>query len=126
MTVTYNTNVLNSRLQVVANAIDAGSGSGYMQIATDASMVTILATLTLAKPCGTVSSGILTFSNLPVAAAAGFTGSAGAANICASDGTVIVSGLTVGGGSAFDVTISQTSITGGDILSLTSATITGN
>ena len=124
MTVSYNTNVINSRLTVVLNAIDAGSGSGKLLIGTTGMAVT-LSTITLSKPCGTISAGVLTFSGVPLTDGfAANTGTASAAEITDSAGTVIASGLTVGTAGT-DMIISTTSITQGDIVSLTVATITG-
>ena len=124
MSVNYSTAVINDRLQVVIDAIDAGAGNGILNVG-PTGVVPVICSLILNKPCGTISSGILTFSGLPVIAVAGFTDIAAEAEITDSAGTVIASGLTVGAGAGFDITISQTNVTGGDILSLTSATITG-
>lgn len=126
MSVTYNQNVRNARLQVVANAIDAGSGNGILVVAA-AGGAPIITSITLAKPCGTVASGVLTFSGLPLTQIAGLTATAGTAYLTDSTGTVVASGLTVGlPGSGADLIMSQVGVVGGDILTLTAATITGN
>ena len=125
MTVTYSTAVKNDRLQVVVDAIDAGASNGRLQIGTSG-MASVLATILLADPCGTVASGVLTFSGLPrTDSFADVSGTAAEAQITDSDGTVVVSGLTVGTASA-DVVISTTSISIGDVVSLLTAAITGN
>lgn len=125
MSVTYNTNVLNSRLQVVLSAIDAGAGNGILTIGT-AGMAVILATIILAKPCGTVATGVLTFLGVPLTDSyADSTGTAAAAQVTDSTGTVVISGLTVGTAGT-DMIISSTTVTQGDIVSLTAGTITGN
>lgn len=125
MSVTYNTDVINDRLQVVIDAIDAGVGSGILQIGT-AGMALVLATIVLSDPCATIAGGVLTFSNLPLTdAAADATGTAAEAQITDSVGTVVISGLTVGTAGT-DLIISTTSIASGDSVSLLSATITGN
>jgi len=126
MSIVYNTNVINNRLQQVINAIDAGSGNGILNIGGSSNLSPILVAITLSKPCATISSGVLTFSGLTLSAVAGLTGTAASANITDSTGTVVASGLTVGVSSSFDVQVSQTSFVGGDVISLTAATITGN
>lgn len=124
MTVNYNTNVINSRLQVVLAAIDAGAGNGILNIGT-ASMGVVLANIVLAKPCGSVAARILTFLGVPLTDAyAQNAGTAAAAEVTDSTGTVIISGLTVGTAGT-DMIISSTTITQGDIVSLTAGTITG-
>ena len=125
MAVTYNTTLTNQRLTLVVNAIDAGAGNGVLYIGT-AGMAAILATIILAKPCGTVASRVLTFSVPRTDVAADAAGTAEAARIEDSAGTIVVSGLTVGlAASSPDIIISSTTVTIGDIVSLISATITG-
>ena len=125
MSLTYSTTVRNNRLQQVINAIDAGAGGGKIQIGT-ANMALVLSTVTLVKPCATISSGVLTFSGTPIsdpfAAASGF---ATAARITDSTGTVVASGLTVGLAGT-DIIISLQNITAGSIVTFVSGTITGN
>lgn len=125
MSVTYSVTVRNNRLQQVVNAIDAGVGNGLLKVGTS-SMASVLSTITFVKPCGTISSGILTFSGLPIVdgSAAG-SGTAVAAQITDSAGTVVVSGLTVSS-AAGDIIIDNSAITVGDTVTLLSATITGN
>lgn len=122
MAVNYNTNVKNSRLTVVRDAIDAGPAAGTLEICTTG-YTTVLTTVTLADPSGTVSAGVLSFSGLPLSATAGANGTAALARLKDSTGTVICDGLTVGTSGA-DVIVSTTSFTSGLSVSLTSATIT--
>jgi len=124
--VTYNTALTNTRLTDVINAIDAGAGAGYMEVGTTG-MAAVLSTIVLAKPCGTVAARVLTFSTMPrVDVAASVAGVAAAAQIKTSAGTLVVSGLTVGlAGSGSDAIINSVNISIGDIVTLTSATITG-
>lgn len=118
----YATTVKNSRLQVVADAVDAGAGPGVLEIGTS-SMGTVLFSISLADPCGTVSAGVLTFTTPRTDASADATGTAAEAQIRDSDSNVIVSGLTVGL-AATDVVISALSISMGQAITLSSATIT--
>lgn len=125
MAVTYNTPVTNQRLTVVVNGIDGGAGNGVLLVGTTG-MGSILATLILAKPCGTVASRVLTFVVPRTDVSADASGTAAEARIEDSGGTVVVSGLTVGlAANSPDIIISNTTITIGDIVSLVSATITG-
>lgn len=123
MAVTYNTATKNARMQAVADNIDGGGAAGSIEIGTTG-MGTVLAQIVLAYPCGTVSSGVLTFSSFPRSdTSANATGTAAAAVIKASNGTVVVSGLTVGT-SGTDIILDTTAIDTGEIVTLNSASIT--
>lgn len=122
MAVNYSTAVKNSRLTVVRDAIDAGPSFGTLEICTTG-YTTVLTTVTLAKPSGTVSSGVLTFSGTPIAATAGANGTAALARLKDSTGTVVCDGLTVGT-SGTDVIVSTTTFTSGLSVSVTAGTIT--
>lgn len=127
MAVIYSTAAKNARLTGVANTIDAGTGPGVLQIGT-ASMATVLAEITLADPCATVSAGVLTFSGFPRSdTSANATGVAAAARIRDSNGNDVITGLTVGlNGSGADIVLETTNIDAGEIVTLNSATITAN
>lgn len=125
MAVVYSLAVRNARLQVVANAIDAGGGGGLLNIGT-AGMGVILSTIVLNSPCGVVAGGVLTFAGTPLVdlgAAAG--GIAAEGQITDSVGTVVISGLTVGLAGA-NMIISQINVSAGDIVTLLAGSITGN
>lgn len=122
MAVNYASALKDTRMTSVITAIDQDVGAGTLEICTSAYATTLI-TFTLSDPCGTVSSGTLTFSGMPKTAAAGNAGTAAVARIKDNSGDVIVSGLTVGT-TASDVIISNTTITNGASYSLTSATIT--
>lgn len=122
MAVVYSTAVKNSRLTVVRDAIDAGAAAGYLEIGTTG-MGTVLATIPLADPSGSVASGVLTFAMPQSDTNADATGTAAEARIKDSNGTVIVSGLTVGTSGA-NINLSSVGITAGDTVTINSATIT--
>ncbi len=123
MAVNYTTAVKNARLQAVVDQIDAGEAPGKILIGT-AGMAAVLAEITLADPCGTVSAGVLTFSGFPKSdTAANNTGIAAEAKIVDSTGTDIVTGLSVGT-SASDIILDNTNINAGQTVSLNSAIIT--
>jgi hypothetical protein len=121
MAVTYTTAVKNARLDAVVTQIGS---AGVLEIGTT-SMGTVLATIALGNPAGTTSGGILTFSGFPRSdTSADATGTAAAARIrTASGGTDIITGLTVGT-SASDINLDSVSITTGQTVTITSATIT--
>lgn len=122
MTVTYSTSVKNARLQAVVDAIDAGSGAGTLEIGTSG-MASVLATLTLADPCGAVAAGVLTLDFDPdITGIAAASGTAAEARVKDSDGNVIISGLTVGT-SGTDIVLDSASITVGQSVTIQSGTI---
>lgn len=122
MAVNYNTAVKTARLNAVVTAIDAGSGPGVLEICT-AAYGSVLAEITLADPCATVSGGTLTFADFPRGdVSANASGTAALARIKDSDGTVIIDGLTVGT-AATDIILGSATITAGNEVQLTSAAI---
>lgn len=124
MAVTYSTAAKTARMNAVVAQIDAGSGPGILEIGTTG-MSTVLATLTLADPCGTVSSGVLTLDFDPdiTDSSADNTGTAAVARIKDSTGTVVISDLTVGT-SGTEVELVNVSINAGQAVTLTTGTIT--
>lgn len=122
MAVTYTTAVKTARMAAVNTAIGT---AGVLEIGTSA-MASILATIPLANPAGTVSNGVLTLTMPRSDASADNTGVPAVARIrTASGGTDIITGLTVtliGGGG--DVQLDSLSITAGQNVTVDSATIT--
>lgn len=123
MAVIYPTALKNTRMTSVRDAIDAGAGAGVLQIGT-AGMASILATITLADPSGTVATGVLTFSGMPRSdTSADATGTAAEARIRDSNAADVITGLTVGTSGA-NINLNTVAITAGSIVEITSATIT--
>lgn len=123
MPVVYNLATRNARLTVVRDQIDAGTGPGVLQIGT-AGMAAVLAEVTLADPCATIASGVLTFSGFPRSdTSANASGVAAAARIRDSNGVDVITGLTVGTSGA-DINLDTTTIAAGQQVQITSATIT--
>lgn len=123
MSIVYSTTLKNTRLDAVTTAVGT---SGLLVIGTSAlsGATGVLATITLAATmAGAASGGVLTFSGTPLSNAASATGTAAKAELRTSGGTVVASGLTVGTSSS-DVIITNTSVTSGQTVTLTSATIT--
>lgn len=111
MAVNYATSLKADRMTAVITRLDAQSGNAILKIGTSG-MAFTLASITLAKPSATVSGGVLTFSGLPKSATATGAGTAAAAQLTDSAGTVWVDGLTVGV-SGTNVIIDNTSISVG-------------
>ena len=138
MAVNYSATLKTNRMQLVADlvasksaAASTGSATAGTLVIGTTGMASTLVTFTLDATPGTVSGSVLTFTNSgtaissgnPKTAVASATGTAAAAQIKNNAGTVIVDGLTVGT-SATDITINTTSISSGQTVNLTGATIT--
>jgi len=121
MSVTYTTAVKNARLNAVTTAIGS---TGVLEIGT-AGMATILATIPLANPAAPAASGgVLTLTMPQSDASADASGTAAAARIrTASGGTDVVTGLSVGTSGA-DINLDSVSITAGQTVTISSASIT--
>ena len=112
----------NARLQVIADAIDAGAAGGKLKFYTgtspgiaNAATGTALGTCAFSATCGTVSSGVLTFS--AVTDGTGLAdGTAGYARITDSDDNSVAD-LSVGAsGSGKEIILTNVNIvTGGTI-----------
>lgn len=120
MAVTYNTTLKNTRLTAVVTAIGA---SGKIEIGT-AGMASVLATITLGNPAGTVAGGVLTFSGFPRSDPADAVGTAEEARIRDGSNNDIVTGLTVGTTGGNNIVLDTVSILLGQTVRLASATIT--
>lgn len=119
----YSTATKNARLNAVVTQIGA---TGVLEIGTTG-MGTVLATIPLANPAGTVASSVLTFSGMPVSdTSADNTGTAAEARIrTASGGSDVVTGLTVGlSGSGANVILDSVNISIGQLVIINSASIT--
>lgn len=128
MAVNYSTTAINYRLNGVIDAVDGGGGNGSLIVRVG---TTVLSTISLARPCGTVNGGVLTFVGTLLDPSAAATGTADNVIIQDSTGVLMVSGLTVGIPLASaDVIISNglnsTVITAGQTVQLLSAQITGS
>ena len=122
MAVTYSTGVKTARMSAVITEIDSGAGAGKLVIRDSSNAV--LVTITLTDPCGTASSGVLTFDFDPdISATATGTGTAHNAIIANSSDVTMISGLTVGT-SGSDINLDNTSITTGQTVTITTASIT--
>lgn len=121
MAVNYSSAIKTSRMTQVLNAIDAGAGAGYMEICTSG-YGTVLATITLNDPCGTVVGDVLTFTMPQSDTSADATGTAVIARIKDSAGNICVSGLSVGT-TGTDVVLASVSLTVGYVVTLNSGSL---
>jgi hypothetical protein len=126
LSVDYNTTVLTNRLQVVIDDIDDGATNGWLRLLDVGG--NILSSFQLSRPMGVAASGVLTFLGLSlIDPAAAASGTAARARVEDGDGNTIISGLTVGIGSAYDIAMSPTNvITAGQTVAITAASIAGN
>ena len=93
MSVTYGITAINARLQGVVDTIDGGGSNASFKLYAGS---TLLSTISMARPCGTIDSGVLTFSGTLLDPSAVATGTADTATIEDSAGVLVISGLTVG------------------------------
>lgn len=124
MAVTYSTACKTARMEAVVAEIDESASAGTLEIGTS-SMASVLASFTLADPCGTVTNGVLTFDFDPDISdsSANNSGTAAEARIKNGDGTAVITGLTVGT-SGTDIILDSVAITSGQTVTLTTGTIT--
>lgn len=121
MAMNYSTTVKNSRMTVVRDAIDGGTGAGKINIYTTA-YGALLVSIPLADPCGTVAAGALTLSGMPKSGTALGAGNAAIARILDSADTVVADGLTVGTVGT-DVIIDNVNVAVGQNVNITAGTI---
>lgn len=127
MSVVYSLPCINNRLLGVVTTIDAGAGNGTLVLLANS---TVISTITLQKPSGTASGGVLTFTG-PLLGTAAAAGSVTTAQFQDSTGAVVASGLTAGIPlSGADIIISNginsTFINTAQSVQILSATITGS
>lgn len=127
MSINYSTFTINYRLEGVVDACGVG-GNGSLVLTAGG---TVVSTISLANPCGTVNGGVLTFDGTLVDPAASSTGDVDAGAIYNGAGNLVASGLTVGVPlSGYDIIISNglnsTLITAGQTVQVLSAQITGS
>lgn len=122
----------NTILTAIRDALDAGSTPGLIKIysgtkpadaETAITTQVLLATLTLSDPCGTVSTGVLTFATITSDSAADATGTATWARLTNSAGVAVVDvDVSNTAGNGF-IRLNTVSIVAGGSVSITSAQI---
>lgn len=128
MAVNYSLPTINGRLQAVINGIDGGGGNGNLYLL---AANTVVSTIQLARPSGTVNGGVLTFAGTLLDPAAATTGIVDTGVIKDSTGTTVISGLTVGiplfgGDIVLNNGLNNTLVSSGQTVQLLSAQITGS
>ena len=130
MALGFATTLRTARASQIVAAIDAGAGAGKLRLyngtrpATGGAVTTLLAELTFSDPCGTVTSGVLTFSGIASDASADNTGTATWFRIVDYTGAFVLDGtITVTGGGG-DITMTSTSIQAGVTVDGTSLVFT--
>ena len=127
MPVDYSLAVINSRLQVVVNAVDAGASSGFLRLLNSGGSV--VSSFQLQKPSMTVAAGVASFNGLSLIDPAAVGGTAVGARVEDSAGNIVISGLVVNNTASPvpDIVLTPTNIiTAGQAVALTAATITGH
>src|SRR5574337_1908078 len=131
MALTLRTTLRTTLATAIRDDIDSGTGAGLIKVYTgtkpagpDTAITsqTLLGTLTCSDPCGSVTSGVLTFSSITQDSSADATGTASWVRIADSSGTAVVD-LAVGT-SGSDINFNTTSIVSGGPISISSLTIT--
>ena len=90
--------VRNSRLDVILDALDAGSSNGYIEFyagtqpVTGGTATTLLGTVTLADPAGTIGTGVLTFDTITDDVSADATGTVTWCRFFDSDANIVLDG----------------------------------
>lgn len=133
MALNIDPSITNSMLQELADAIDAGDPTpGKFQIysgtkpATPGADITdqvLLAECACSLPCGTVASGVLTFSDISEEDNAPATGTATWGRLMDGSGTWIADFDVGGGSSSAFLKLNSTSLYQGGIVRITSSTI---
>jgi hypothetical protein len=121
MALVHTTAVRNSQADNIDALINTGAGTATLEIATTA-FGTTLAVINLQNPAfGAAAAGIITLQGVPLSdASADATGTAAVWRIKDRDGTEIVRGTI--GTSGTDLIITNTSITAGEEVRITSMT----
>ncbi len=121
--------VRSTMATAILSALDAGAGAGKIRLYSGArpamggSPTTQLAELTLSKPAGTVSNGVLTFAAITPDSSADATGTATWARIVDGAGATVVDASVTATGGGGDIQINSTAISIGQKVSCSSAAI---
>jgi len=121
--------VRNSRVDSIRIAVDAGAGAGLLRIYSGVKPTkggvpagVLLAELTCADPCGSSTTGVLTFTVPFSDTSANATGTAAFFYLTDSTGAFVCDGDVATSGS--DLNVTTTSIVSGQPVEITSLTIT--
>jgi hypothetical protein len=121
MAVNYDAATKTARMAATILQIDANASPAYIEICT-ATFAAVLVTITLSDPSFTESGGVITMAGAPKSGVAANAGTAAVARIKDGGGTTKVNNLTVGTSGA-DINLNSTTISIGQTVTITSATI---
>ena len=124
MAAVYAADVRTDRMNAVLDQINAGTGPGKLEIGT-AGMASVLATIALDDPAGSVTGDVLTLAMPQSDTSADASGTAAEARVRDSDNNDVITGMTVGT-SGTNIVLDSVSITAGQTVTINSATITHN
>jgi|SRR5215207_3106711 len=124
MALRYRASLRTTRMTSVRDDIDSGAGAGTLEICS-ASYASVLASITLDDPCGSVSGDVLTLAGVPKSGTGIAAGTAAIARFKNSTGTVIVDELTVGTSGAH-INLGTLTISIGATVTITGGTLTHN
>lgn len=125
MPMNYTLDIKTARMQAVIAALAGGVATNAKFIGRDASTNILFTVDTAVAPFATAVDGVLTFTGVPLSGTASGTGTLDSVEIQNGDGTVKVTGLSVGlSGSGAHVILDSLSITTGQTINIVSATIT--
>jgi len=122
MAIDYSTLTKTARMDAVLSTLDASVAPAYIEIGTTG-MASVLATLTLADPSGSVTGPALSFTMPQSDLAADATGTAAEARLRNGDADDVITGLTVGL-TGTDIVLDSVDFTAGQTVTLNSAVIT--
>jgi hypothetical protein len=122
MAVNYDAATKTARMAATILQIDANASPAYIEICT-ASFATTLVAITLSDPSFTESGGVITMAGAPKSGVATNAGTAAVARIKDGGGTTKVNNLTCGTSGA-DINLNSTTVSVGQTVTMTSATIT--
>ena len=124
MELTLSTAARNAACNAVVDLIDGDTDPGILEI--QDSDDSALVTFTLNDPAfGNADSGVAALDSDPALSdSADATGTANKAKFMDGSSTSVITGLTVGTDSTYDIEIDNTSISAGQTVNLTSGTIT--
>lgn len=123
--------VRSSIATAIRDAIDAGPAAGQLRIYTGTQVATadtavagtLLATVVLGDPSGTVATGVLTFAD-PAAVNAVASGTAGWFRIVDSTGATVMDGAVTATGGGGELQLATTTITSGLSIDITAFSVT--
>ena len=107
MAITHSATAREALVNAILAELDAGTGAAYMEVRT-AGGTTLLATVNLNDPTGTVSGPTLTFTGLPASdTSIDATGTAAIVQFRDSDNNLVLSGTITENGGGGDVQLTS-------------------